>query len=500
LNENNDADICLILEGSYPYVSGGVAQWAHDLIKNHADLSFTLISLLPPDEKNPVLQYDLPKNVVDLQNLWLQNLPEGEVELPEKEVSKLLQELERIILYVQSADEVLPWIQKAVDVMAPYQGKIGSNILLNSLDSWQMLVRMYHATMKDTSFLNFFWSWRCLLGSFYSVMLADIPKARLYHSLCTGFAGLFLARAGVQTGCPCLLTEHGIYTNERRIEVTASQWYSDMHSMDMAVDHPYFIKSLKDFWVDMFSGFSKASYEVSERIVTLYEGNREVQISEGADPEKVMTIANGIDYEYYSSIERDQDHPPTIALIGRVVPIKDVKSFIFAAELLHRQIPNLRAFVLGGQDEDPEYYEECQELVDERQLQNVVTFTGRVNVKDYLPEIDLIVLTSISEGQPLSILEGGAAGIPCITTDVGSCSEVIYGKSDERPHLGPGGMICPLSNPEAIAREAFHFLKNEEFYETCSKNIQARVEKYYHQDGQIQAYKELYDEFLGARV
>jgi len=500
LNEKDEADICLILEGSYPYVSGGVAEWAHNLITKHSDLTFTLVSLLPPDEVNPVLKYELPPNVLALKNIWLQKLPEGECDLPEKEVSKLLQELERIVLYIQSAAEVLPWVQKAEEVLAPYQGKIGSSVLINSLGSWQMLVRMYHATMKDTSFLNFFWSWRCLLGAFYSVMLAEIPKARLYHSLCTGFAGLYMARAKVETKRPCLLTEHGIYTNERRIEVTASQWYSDMHSMDMAVDHPYFIKSLKDFWVDMFSGFSKASYEASEKIITLYEGNREVQISEGADPAKVLTIANGIDYNRYSSIKKDVDHPPTIALIGRVVPIKDIKSYIFAAEILRRQIPNLRAMILGGHDEDPEYFEECQELVEERQLQKVVIFTGRVDTMDYLPEIDLIILTSISEGQPLSILEGGAAGIPCITTDVGSCSEVIYGKSDEIPHLGPGGMICPLSNPDAIAREAYHFLKNEEFYESCSHNIQKRVEKYYHQDGQIQAYKQLYDEFLGVKV
>ena len=495
----SQADICLILEGSYPYVSGGVAQWAHDLIRNHSDLSFILVSILPPDEEL-VLKYKLPENVIDLQNIWLQDLPKGESDLFEEDAAKLFPNLERVILNLQVDGNALSWVQQAEEVIAPYREKLGETLLLNSFYAWNMLVRMYHSTMHDTSFLNFYWSWRCLLGSFYSVMLADIPKAQIYHSLCTGYAGLFMSRAGITTKKPCLLTEHGIYTNERRIEVTASQCYSDMNAMDMAVDHPDFVKSLKDFWVDMFAGFSKASYESADKIITLYEGNREVQILEGADPEKVVTIANGIDYEYYSKIPRDLDHPPTIALIGRVVPIKDVKSFIFATKILKKLIPNLRSLILGGHEEDPEYYKECNELVSYHKLEDVITFTGRVNVADYLPEIDLIILTSISEGQPLSILEGGAAGIPCITTDVGSCSEVIYGKSDEDPPLGPGGMICPLSNPEAIAREAYHFIKNKDFHAECSATIQNRVKTYYHQDKQIQAYKELYDEYLGVKV
>ena len=97
------------------------------------------------------------------------------------------------------------------------------------------------------------------------------------------------------------------------------------------------------------------------------------------------------------------------------------------------------------------YYEECVELVENLRLQNTVIFTGRANVIDFLPKIDVVVLTSISESQPLVILEAGAAGIPCVTTDAGSCPELIYGKIDESPPLGPGGAVTPLSSPGSIA-------------------------------------------------
>ena len=500
MDSDHEADICLIFEGSYPYVAGGVAQWAHDLIRNHSNLTFTLVSILPPDEKNPVMKYQLPDNVVALKSIWLQDLPEGETDLSEKEAQKLFQGLERVVLNFQSAEEVLPYIKQADEILKSTGKKLGSRLLLNSPQAWNMLLRMYHSTTQESSFLNFYWSWRCLLGSFYSIMLSEIPKAKVYHSLCTGYAGGWMARAHVVTGMPCLLTEHGIYTNERRIEVTATQWMTDLSSMDMTVDQPFFVKTLKDFWIDTFSGFSRASYEAAVKIITLYEGNREVQISEGADPAKVDTVPNGIDYDRYSQIEPKEGHPPTIALIGRVVPIKDVKSFIHATDLLRNKIPNLRSFVLGSYDEDPEYYEECRELVSYYNLDDVLIMPGRVDVAQYLSEIDLIVLTSISEGQPLSILEGGAAGIPCITTDVGSCSEVVYGKSAEIPPLGPGGVICPLSNPEAIAREAYHLLTSPETYRTYSQAIQERVKTYYHQETQIKAYDALYEELMGVKV
>ncbi len=497
---SDDADICLIFEGSYPYVSGGVAQWAHELIRNHKDYTFTLVSILPPNETQPVLKYELPSNVTGLMNLWLQTLPEGVSSLPKEQTAELFQSLERVILNMQCGDRVLRWLEEAEKTLARPGVALGSTILMNSPEAWKMLVRMYHSTTQETSFLNFFWSWRCLLGSFFSIMLADIPKAKIYHSLCTGYAGAYMARAHIATGSPCLLTEHGIYTNERRIEVTATQWFNDLHSQDMRVDHPYFLKRLKDFWIDTFSGLSKTSYEAAEKIITLYEGNRDVQISEGADPQKVITISNGINYERFSAIERKHVHPPTLALIGRVVPIKDVKSFINAVNILKAKIPELRAWVLGGFEEDPDYYDECQELVDHLGIQDVLTFTGRVDVTEYLPEIDLLVLTSISEGQPLSILEGGAAGIPCITTNVGSCSEVVYGKSDEDPPLGPGGVICPLANPEAIAKEAFILLTQDQIYNQYSESIQKRVKRYYNKHMQIEAYNAIYSDLMGAKV
>ena len=59
---------------------------------------------------------------------------------------------------------------------------------------------------------------------------------------------------------------------------------------------------------------------------------------------------------------------------------------------------------------------------------------------EYLPQFDVCLLTSISEGQQLAVLEGMAAGIPYIVSDVGSCSELIYGRDDDP--LVPRDLLC----------------------------------------------------------
>lgn len=56
----SDADICLILEGTYPYVTGGVAQWTHDLIHSQPDVSFTLVCILPRESvRKHVMRFPL---------------------------------------------------------------------------------------------------------------------------------------------------------------------------------------------------------------------------------------------------------------------------------------------------------------------------------------------------------------------------------------------------------------------------------------------------------
>ncbi len=485
------ADVCLILEGTYPYAMGGVANWMHEVIRMQEHLTFEIVALIGPTASAKLL-YELPPNVTALHTIRLQKLPRGVGALPEGKQAQLFSTLEQTLLKLQS-HAGLADLGQLIQTMQPYREQLGRKLLLDSRAAWDMLLRMYNATMPASAFLDYFWSWRGLLGSLYSVLLCDIPPAKSYHALCTGYAGLLLARAHLETGRPCAITEHGIYTNERRIEIASAEWLDDGRGQSLGLHAKE--RELRDFWIDMFVNYSRLAYAASCRIVTLYEGNQIFQRMDGAEPQKLQVIPNGIDIERFEAVAR-VPHPPTVALIGRVVPIKDVKTYLRAVALLKTRVPDLRALILGPADEDPEYHAECLHLAEHLQLGDTLSFLGKVNITEHLGGIDVIALTSLSEAQPLVILEAGAAGVPTVATDVGSCRELILGARSETPQLGAGGAITPVADARAVAEAMLRLLMDPEYYQQCSEHIRARVKRYYAKADQRAAYATLYAELI----
>jgi polysaccharide biosynthesis protein PelF len=484
------ADICLILEGTYPYVSGGVSAWTHNLIKQHSDFTFHLLTILPPDALAEE-KYEIPSNVVGITQVRLQELPSGNIP---SHVDELMHQLEEPLFNLTTPNGAMKDYKDFLEIMRPYNGDLGYMSLLASEPAFELVKRMYLRRFQESSFLDYFWSWRALMGGLFTMALVDLPKAEMYHSLSTGYAGMMAARAKIETGKPVVLTEHGIYTNERRIEVASADWLEETASKSLTIDHTR--SNLRDFWADTFASFSRICYQSCDDIITLYEGNQKMQIADGAAPERMRIVVNGVDIDRFKAIAPKPHDRPTVALIGRVVPIKDIKSFIRASSAIKDQIPDVRVYVMGPTDEDLEYYQECRQMVDYMGLNDTITFTGQVNLDKYLPEIDVMVLSSISEAMPLTVLEAGACGIPTVATDVGACREIIEGRAGESPALGHGGIIVPLSNPSALAEGVVRLLRDNELYRSCSDAIRKRVELHYNKKDQIAAYQALYENLL----
>lgn len=486
------ADVCLILEGTYPYIRGGVASWTHELILRQPDLTFHVLCILPKGASTEK-KFELPANVVDITNVFLQDIAPGR-QLSPSAVDKLMRRLEGPLTELTHGAG-LPVFGEIYDILKSARGA-GATSLLDSRAAWDLITRMYQRDYDESSYLDYFWSWRALLGGMLSVLLAELPKARTYHTLCTGYAGLMGARAKMETGRPLILTEHGIYTNERRIEIASADWLEETASKILTIDHTR--RNLRDFWSDSFASYAKICYEAADRIVTLYEGNQRIQAAEGAPLEKLSIIPNGVDIQSLSAITLDAHANPTIALIGRVVPIKDIKSFLRSVSLLREQLPDIKAFIMGDADEDPEYVLECTQMVTYLGLADTVTFTGQVDVKKYLNVIDVVVVSSISEAQPLVVLEAGAAGVPVVATEVGACRELIYGRSDETPNLGQGGVVVPLSNPMALAEGVLTLLADFDRYQAASRTMKQRMALYYDKKQQHEAYRAIYDASIHA--
>ena len=490
----DQADICLIIEGAYPFVTGGVSAWTHALLHAQRHLRFALVAITP-DETPRRLAYRMPANVVSFDVLQL-HMP-----TPSRTPIKgaLCEELLHATLAFQR-DGRLDQLDRVSHLLAPYIGHKTPADFLDSEQLWQAMERIANEEMPECSFLHFFWSTRSLLSAFLSTMLAPLPRARAYHTISTGYAGILAARASMEFGRPALLTEHGIYTNERRIEIASADWLHERSSLGVTLDTSR--RTLKDLWTDCFSAYARATYAAVECIVTLFQGNQEMQIRDGAPPEKCMIVPNGIDCQAFGRVGRpENDHPPTVALIGRVVPIKDIKTFLHAIAMLKDKIPGLNAMIIGPTDENEAYYRQCVAITHELKLDSMVCFTGKVTLTDYLSRIHLNVLTSLSEAQPLVILEVGAAGIPSIASDVGACREMILGMPDEVPALGPGGAVVPIGDAYGTAQAIAHFLLHRDELQKAADAARKRVNRYYSKTRMDLSYRRLYDALLahGAR-
>ena len=490
------ADVCLIIEGAYPYVQGGVSSWTHDLIATQCHLTFHLLVIVAPNA-DLTLRYTLPPNVCGLTQVFAGQLPAGQrwLLLPDDFVAKLHRHTS--LLMTRGDAEHL---RDLIALLAPFRQRLGARQLLDSAAAWQAFCALYQSDCSGASFLNAFWGWRTLVSGLLSAVLMDVPPARVYHAISTGYAGLLAARATMEAGRPSLVTEHGVYTNERRLEILAAPWLAVDDSTSVSIDGA--LNKVKDLWINTFVAYSRACYQSCAHVVTLFEGNHLLQLEDGAQRERLCVIPNGISLNKYAGIVKEPRggrhgrRRPTIALVGRVVPIKDIKTYIRACALLVRQVPDVLCYVLGPKEEEPDYATACEALVAQLGLQETVMFTGMANLLKYLGKIDIVVLTSISEAQPLVMLEAGAAGVPSVATDVGACREMVYGRGDEVPRLGCAGRITPIGNPPATANAIAELLLNEPERKRCGDIMRERVERYYDLSRLHARYAQLYAELI----
>ena len=492
-------DICLILEGTYPYVSGGVSSWVNDLIKRLDDTTFSVVYLGAHQAKDKKMHYLIPDNVHDFYQINVYDYLSGKGMFRKKHhwrpmARSAAEKIESFLERMQEGDTAL--FDELLECMSQTGARqINLSDLTYSWESWQILEKFYHKRADGVSFIDFFWTWRALYLPFFSLFKVKLPEARVYHAISTGYAGVLGAMAKARFNRPFLLTEHGIYTRERKIDIAQADWiYSELaHELKVVEENDFF----KDWWMRFFMFLSYLAYERADEVVTLYEGNRLTQLEEGADPQKTRIIPNGVNIVGYQVNARKNSYGPfKVGFVGRVVPIKDVKTFIAACQNINNEIQNVEFYILGPTDEDEEYYQECVQLTKMKSLENVIHFTGEVKMRDYYPQLDVIVLTSISEAQPLVLLEAAACGIAVVATDVGACPELINGRSGDDRLLGQSGLVTSICNPQETAQAVIQILKNPELRRKMGEAGRKRVAQYYQQNDFIANYQELYNRYI----
>jgi polysaccharide biosynthesis protein PelF len=495
-------DVCLLLEGTYPYVSGGVSTWVHQTITALPEIQFSLFFIGSQKEHSVKYKYTLPSNIIAIEEVYLHEPSMGVVRgsVDDDLVHQVVHDIRQLVLKRDMSQEA-----KLVLSLSQSIQKLGRQCDFNSFWKhpalWTLVTEIYETLAPDEAFIDFYYAVAALFEPVWKLIIGcdRVPPARMYHSLCTGYAGFAAGLASTNYGSCFLLSEHGIYVRERIADLQKARWI-----IDSPVVRPSLFRNpgmLRMLWIEFFQVLGRFAYQTSNYVTSLFEKNAKSQVEFGAEPKRIEIIPNGInvsDPDFYQlrgkrrSKRQTQSNRMNVGFLGRVVQIKDVKTLLKSARLVIDELPDAQFLIAGPMDEEKEYAEECLALTRHLGLEDNVKFLGPQKIMEFLQELDIMLLTSISEGLPFVVLESYAAGIPIVSTDVGACRELIEGRPEENPPHGPAGFVVPVGDAEMLAHAMVRILRDPQLGDQMGEAGRLRAENYYSNTQVVKRYRQLY--------
>lgn len=450
--------VCLVTLGTYPHYLGGVSTWCDMLMRGLPEVHFELISLVADPSVTPV--YELPANVRQLTTvpLWgtsevlelKRHLTLWQVIWQKRTASK--QVIQTFLpafhtflsqLWCDKADPAV--VSRSLYEMAVYFGRFDYDTTMRSQPVWDVFLELCQsgyagmatqlqlptqATLLDaTNAMRLLYRW-------FTVLTIPIPQVDVVNSAAAGLCGIPGILAA-QTGIPFLLTEHGIYLRERLLALSRSQ------------SSPFD----RLFQTQFDRRLTEACYYSAAQIAPGSNYNHRWELQNGADAQQIVTIYNGPDpAEFTPLFQQRPDGRPTIIWLGRIDPLKDLQTLIRAAALVHEQMPAAQFVLYGSAPKGNEgYYQECVALQQALGLQEALIFGGFVASPEAAYNSgDFVVLSSISEGFPYSVVEAMMCGRTVVGTAVGGVPEALAGC----------GFVVEPRNPTQMAETCLYLLQN----------------------------------------
>ncbi|MDE6184705.1 MAG: GT4 family glycosyltransferase PelF, partial [Lachnospiraceae bacterium] len=262
--------IAMFAEGSYPYVAGGVSGWIQMLTEELKEKDFVIYTLVPTREDGGKFKYQLPSNVCEIRESYLNG-----TEYVEKKKKVRLKDKEKESLWSLLLGENIDWrgVFRFFD-----ETEYSVNDLLMSKDFMELTRQLYIEKYPNCVFTDFLWSIRSLYLPLFRVLMIPIEDADCFHAISTGYAGIMACKAKYLYNKPLILTEHGIYTREREEEIIKADWTQGIY---------------KNLWINYFYMLSQCIYNEADFVISLFQTARQIQTEIGCPKEKTRVISNG---------------------------------------------------------------------------------------------------------------------------------------------------------------------------------------------------------------
>ncbi|TLQ47452.1 GT4 family glycosyltransferase PelF [Streptomyces marianii] len=428
------ARVTLLTEGTYPHSHGGVSVWCDQLVGGMPDIDFDIIAVTGTGRES--VAWELPPHVAEPVTVPMWGpAPPGSPPRGRRE-RRLMAAYERFLtaLVDPSAEEgfspaLYELAHAARDgALGPaLRGDRALRVLTAVWNRRGLVVREARPSLHDAVTAT------ALLEHALRPLAARPPERGVAHAVSGGVAVLPGLAALELHGVPLLLTEHGVYLRERYLGYRTApyRW------------------PVKAVLLGFFRLLAEESYR---RAALVTPGNRYNRLWEeqgGADPRLIRTVYNGVDPSAFPPAG-PEPQGPTLSWAGRVDPIKDLETLIQAFAEVRGALPAATLRLFGGTPRGGEAYRErCEALAASLGHGDAVTFEGRVDdIKDAYAAGNVVMLSSISEGFPFTLIEAMSCGRATVSTDVGGVREAV----------GDAGLVVPPRDPGAMAAAALELL------------------------------------------
>ncbi len=217
--------------------------------------------------------------------------------------------------------------------------------------------------------------------------------------------------------------------------------------------------------------------------------------NEGIASPRIEVILNGIDPNSFSQPKRDRaavrqalaitDDQPMVIQVARFHPVKDHATGLRAFAQTAHDMPDARLVYVG----DGPQRGAMERLAEDLGVEDRVRFVGvRTDVADLLHAADVFMLSSLSEGISVTLLEAMAAKLPIVATDVGGNAEVI--------EHGRTGWLAPRQDHEAMGAHLTRLLRDNAIGRAMGLAGRVRLHEHFTQARMHQAYAEQYNAML----
>lgn len=220
-----------------------------------------------------------------------------------------------------------------------------------------------------------------------------------------------------------------------------------IHTFHGHIFRGYFSRGAARFFLTIERRLASAS----TKVLTVSEGQRQdlLRLRIGSsETVGVMPLGLELDNLLRSHLRRGEvrrrlgasHEVPLVGIIARLVPIKDLDTFLEAASDLRRSRPDVRFLIVGDGELRPLLEQRARALG----LDGSAHFLGwQRDLEPIYADLDLLVLSSLNEGTPVSLIEGMAAGLPVVATEVGGVPDLVEN--------GKTGLLVPPKDPGALS-------------------------------------------------